>query len=117
MTHGEIDNLPVRELVPCQGCGGYHSPEECEVIVIKIIKGKNCPLPSSGGLRTEPASIRDRVIEKPLPEQAALKEAAPVAPAKVVPRKNIIPQGISSMMIPPTSPNFETNGAKEIRRV
>ena len=37
-------NLKMKTVLLCEACGGYHPEEECEIIVVKIVKGKNCHL-------------------------------------------------------------------------
>ena len=37
-------NLEKKAVVRCEVCGDFHNEEDCEIIVIKIVKGKNCPL-------------------------------------------------------------------------
>lgn len=32
--------------VKCDSCGQFHLLEDCEEVIIKITKGRNCPLPS-----------------------------------------------------------------------
>ena len=35
-----------RVAIKCDSCGQFHFEDECEEIIIKIVKGKNCPLPN-----------------------------------------------------------------------
>ena len=35
-------------MVKCEGCGEYHPVEDCEIIIIKVVKGKACHLPPTG---------------------------------------------------------------------
>lgn len=37
------NNIPVVEMTRCI-CGQYHPVSDCEVVVIRIVKGKNCDL-------------------------------------------------------------------------
>ena len=40
----DLKNLKMKSVLLCEACGGYHPEEECEIILVKIIKGKNCTL-------------------------------------------------------------------------
>lgn len=108
-----MPNIPTVEMIKCEGCNGYHPLEDCEVVVIRVIKGKACPMPSAAEKtqapfvpRVEPMNARE---DAPLPPpQDVPKRPAP-------PRKNIIPPAMAAMMIPPTHPGFESHGAKEFR--
>ena len=40
----ELKKLPTSELYKCEGCGSYHPLSECEVVIIRMIKGKDCEL-------------------------------------------------------------------------
>lgn len=112
-----------REMVRCDGCGGFHFEDDCEVIVIKIIKGKQCEFK---GLQPQVREVV-RVVEKQQdveldnPSQhitAENKKETPPAdnqpPAKV---RSIVPPAIASMMMGPDHPLHESHGAKETRRV
>lgn len=37
--------LETKQMMKCEGCGQYHPIEDCEVVIIKIIKGKQCGMP------------------------------------------------------------------------
>ena len=116
----DLKGMDVKEMIRCEGCGEYHSMEECEVVIIKIIKGKNCQLKPQGqtvvreivreraqatNAVVDPANIDDRAIPPP--------QDVPVQTAK--PRRQVVPPQILSMMVPTDHPNFEQFGAKETR--
>jgi hypothetical protein len=113
-------------------CGHYHSEDECETIVIKLIKGKNCSIDEvskkfeevkerkledakniskndgdvSGGFKT-------KIIYENVPEGLIKKEVK----IPIKDKRNIIPPGIENLMIPIGHPDFESKGAKEIRKI
>lgn len=43
----DLKGMDTKQMMKCEGCGEYHPIEECEVVVIKIIKGKACAMPST----------------------------------------------------------------------
>jgi hypothetical protein len=131
-----------KEYCKCDGCGQYHPVEDCEIVVIKMVKGRDCQINTSPRVRPphdgptifnaldakpfmESESVKPNVIEKPKsPPVSEFKEDAPgegfhippkVMEEKVRARKAIIPPGIAAMMIPNGHPQFETKGAKETR--
>lgn len=108
----EFDNLEQKVLVKGD-CGHYHTEDECEVVVVKIVKGKQCNLGNPIAAATVPVTTTDiptilhREIPLDIPEDTAPRP----------PKKNIIPPGITSMMYPPGDPRHESHGAKERRVV
>jgi hypothetical protein len=36
--------MQTREMCLCDSCGDYHPVEDCEVVVVKMIVGKNCDI-------------------------------------------------------------------------
>jgi hypothetical protein len=105
-----MDKKP-REMVKCAGCGGLHYADECETVVIKLIKGKACQISSfnQNSLEERKEVIFNGEVKDKTPVQAGeIKQ--------VVIKKNIIPPGIMSLMIDPGSPHFESHGAKETRK-
>jgi hypothetical protein len=118
----EIRGLQTKEMMKCEGCGEYHPVEDCEVVIIKMIKGKNCSM--TAPIRREVAPFREIAPVSPAaapvaPIVAQEKEfefpaPSPNQPQK--PRRKIIPPGIASMMIGPEHPGFEQYGSKEHRR-
>ena len=111
MTKKDLNNMQSREMIRCEGCNGYHTMEESEVVIIKIIKGKGCPMPSSRNTVVE--AVVPRVVYNSRDNTVPVTVNAPVAPA--VPKKRIIPNAFLSAMVPPTHPGFESHGAKEFR--
>lgn len=116
--------IPTVEMAKCEGCGEYHPVEECEIVVIRIVKGKGCSLPSNK-IKSDPrpafrSNVDDRdaehINERPGPV-TVFKEEAPAQPVTVIPKKNIIPPAIAAMMLDPGDPRFDQFGAKETRRV
>lgn len=118
--------IPTVEMAKCEGCGEYHPVEECEIVVIRIVKGKNCSLPSNRVVEprrlqvdaqrvaSESHASRMQVASE---SQFESKVEEPAQPVTVAPKRTIIPPGFASMMLDPGHPNFESHGAKETRRV
>ena len=132
ITSKQMKGMPTRELVKCDGCNGYHSLDEVEVVIIRMVKGKNCDISSadtlkrndnieSDNVRTEPPIVIPTVeVPKPNVKLDSDGIGYHIPPKEmediVKKRKNIIPSGLSSMMIPPSDPNHESKGANEIRQ-
>lgn len=98
-------------MAKCEGCGEYHPVADCEIVVIKIVKGKGCGLPSNRAAPSKPAfrsNVDDRDNRVDIVEEPKVDAPPP-------PRKKIIPPGIAAMMIDPGNPNFEQFGSKEKR--
>ena len=111
MTKKDLHSMSTREMIHCESCGGYHTLEDSEIVVIKIIKGKGCDMP-----KAEPKTVyvdRPNVIDRPVQPVDVVVPPVPPAP----PKKKIIPPGLLAMMIDPANPHFEALGAKETRRV
>lgn len=88
----------------CDACGGYHPEAECEIVTIKIIKGKACELKSP--------------MVTPMVTREVVTPMSPITPTTPPPpKRNVIPPGIASMMIGPDHPDFEMRGAKERRTI
>ena len=70
MTNKDLKGLPVQEMIRCDGCGEYHPLSECEVVVIKMIKGKNCSIGSTDRIREAPKEPHktEVTIEKTIAE-------------------------------------------------
>ena len=124
-----IKGLPTTEMFFCEACKNYHPIDDCEVVIIRMIKGKNCSMGKP---------VENFTRDLPVPEAQIIpvvKKVVDNIPLKVdddgvgyhIPpkemekinaqRKSIIPPGLASMMVGPDDPNFETKGAKEVRRV
>jgi hypothetical protein len=126
ITNKDLKNMPTKEMIKCDGCDRYHPLEECEVVIIRMIKGKNCELKSEQPRTTETvdAPVVDRVVATVIPTVntpvVPSSEGYHIPPREVEEmikkRKNIIPSGIASMMLSPADPNFDAKGAKEIRK-
>lgn len=112
----QFKGMDTKEMIKCEGCGEYHPLEECEIVIIKIIKGKNCVMPSQAKqvvYRDTPIVPSGQVVT-PTPVTVVSNDQ-PVVPQK--PRRNIIPPQVASMMLPPDHPQYDQFGAKETRRV
>jgi len=101
----DIENLEERVVFKCD-CGHYHDEKDVEIVVVKMVKGKDCKIEAF----EKPPNY---VVPSVTAEEPSTEE---IPPKQQPPRRNIIPPGIASMMMPPGSPNFETRGAKEVRR-
>src|ERR1035437_1493405 len=100
-----LKGLEAKEMLRCDGCGGYHPVDECEVVVLRLVKGKNCELNTS----------RPTETTKPFGDITTETLPNPVATETILPKKNIIPPAVMSMMYPPGHEEFEHRGAKERR--
>ncbi len=105
--------LETTEMVNCQGCGEYHPITDCEIVVIRVIKGKNCQLNQKsifGNVKSAP--IVSQGDDRDLKDLPILDK--PVIPAGPV--KKAIPPQFAGMMLAPDNPDFERFGAKEQRK-
>lgn len=135
MSKNLTKGLPTKEMMKCEGCGEYHPVEDCEVVVIKVVKGKDCKLPSTNHpMSRGQESIEDSyTIEdakeigvlkeevKPVPKPKPGQEARYVVedqPVKVQGKRPApLPPGFAGVFIPNGHPDFDSKGAKETRRV
>jgi hypothetical protein len=117
----KLPKLETKQVLRCEACGGFHSEEESEIVVIRIVKGKNCELKNifSENRTTAPISNfsnrqQDRE-EKFIPKGESIvpsifapkeeTEEISVLPAK---RKIVPPPGMVSMMTPGGMPGEAT---------
>ncbi len=54
MSKELIKGMPSKQVYKCEGCNEYHDADDCEVVVIKVIKGKNCRI---GAVFQKPVGI------------------------------------------------------------
>jgi hypothetical protein len=123
-------------------CGHFHPEEDCEIILIKVIKGKNCEISnlnffdekkaeeSAAKAVTELEKVPDVVVETPSVKPSAFppgfdpakpNEAKLLTPAEKEAYLKESAKGIpkefmrmsNSVMIPPDDPRFESQGAKQ----
>jgi hypothetical protein len=118
----QLAGMKTKEMIKCDACDQYHPVEDCEVVIIKMIKGKDCelrPVSSSSSYSFDKRSIisNDTKVEPRvhLSEQEQLIEDMKNA-ATAKPRPVIIPREFQGMNIPPDDPRFESHGAKAVRR-
>ena len=67
------------EYAKCDACGGYHPIDDCEVVVIKMLKGKNCVFDSSPIKNTTKVVIPPNVYDTgnkiaPIPQPTFQKQ-------------------------------------------
>jgi hypothetical protein len=96
-----IRQLDRKQMINCEVCHGLHTLEESEMVVINIIKGKNCDI--------------NQVVKPKAFTPAPIGSDLTTPPPPVIPRKPIVPPQFLGVMIPPGDANFETQGAKEKR--
>ena len=65
ITSKQMKGMPTRELVKCDGCNGYHSLDEVEVVIIRMVKGKNCDISSADTLKRNDNIESDNVRTEP----------------------------------------------------
>jgi hypothetical protein len=87
----EFKNLKMKTVLLCEACGSYHPEEECEIILVKIIKGKNCTL----NMTKEQTFARPTTPAVEIPK-VTMNENIPIGfspmPANQV--REIVPNGI-----------------------
>ena len=115
LRNTSMNDLPLdnKDYYKCESCGGFHSAEETEVAIVRIIKGKNCAL-------VPPKIERPFKVESGSAGAVGLNPDAPTGnatPFNQPPRKPMIPPGMVGMMYPPGHPQHEQLGAKESRNV
>jgi hypothetical protein len=90
-------------LLKCDACGGYHPEDECEVVTIKLIKGKSCefkPTFFSAPIQNNevyPQNIGNNTV----PLGTPAPETVNMEPKPLVKQKKIIPPGMKDIMTPP----------------
>lgn len=116
------------QMVECV-CGQYHKLEDCETIIIKVVKGKNCEMKKKEEIIPS-YTIPKRDTSVPLPNSFSPvtsnttsiftpeEELYPIiTPEERAKERKIVPPAIARMMIDSSQPNFETHGDKEKRIV
>lgn len=113
----------------CEACGEYHPVSDCEIVIIKIIKGKNCALTKrnthpiqemklqAGSESPHAEPVPATVFDKQKKYFTDDEDKYPVVTPEERKKKPAIPPGIMNMMIDPGNPNFETKGDKIKRTV
>ena len=96
---GKIDSV---EMVKCEACGQFHKVTECEIVTIKIVKGKDCAL-GAGAIFTPPVRAEIPKVE-PVNVDATVDKSVVIPPGAPRPKRNIIPPGILSVMTPHDRP-------------
>ena len=120
-----------KEFIHCEACGGYHDKDESEIVIIKIVKGKDCVI-NPNILRTPEATVvvppkievvKDEPIKSDVkvdPDGIGYHIPPKEREEQIKKVKNIIPTGLGAgvfaRMIPPGSNEFETRSAKEVRQ-
>jgi len=126
------DNIEKVECFRCEACGNFHPKDECEIITIKIVKGKNCKFEKINIFENKKINIEDKKEEIMKPLISEKKEELKYNPAdpnvvKLVSkeekeaylkRTSSIPPAFirqfGNVWIEPKDANFETKGAKNI---
>jgi hypothetical protein len=117
------------KMVKCEVCNEYHPVEDCEIAVIKVIKGKACKMPSfqkaSMPVEETTTTIIPKAFKKDLTEEEKKKEvlndivglANPDVKEYKPNTAKRVPPNLQGVFIGHDDPNFEKLGAKETRRV
>jgi hypothetical protein len=83
-------------MIRCEACGELHKEEDCEIVIVKIIKGKECTLRSSNKSENLVSSLQTNT--------PAIGESSTIYPkdkeVPVQPKRKVIPPGFASMMYP-----------------
>ena len=121
----ELNKLQQKTQYKCEACGKFHDEDETEVVIIKVVKGKNCELNDffsklpihmlSPGIPASHSMYPGQLITGPSTGAPPI-EYAPLPVITAKPRRNIVPPGVNSAMIPPGHPLHEQHGAKEFRQ-
>ena len=125
-------------------CGHFHTEDDCEIILIKVIKGKNCTVSNLNFFNDKKQEVANEIkqeeqVIQPVQVQPAVKapefppgfdpkkpnEAKLLTPAEKEAYLKEASRGIpkefmnmtSSIMIPPDDPRFESKGAKQYIRI
>ena len=60
----------------CESCLEYHPVNECEYVLIKLIKGKNCPLPGNNlNMNVKKEETRIETVPAETPKVSVLPDA------------------------------------------
>jgi hypothetical protein len=94
--------IPTVEMAKCEGCGQYHPVEECEIVVIRMVKGKNCPI-NQPQKQVFTDVVRERDHTPTLPVMRDVVDTLPPSPPQQK-RRSIVPRDILSMMVDPNDP-------------
>jgi len=80
-------------MIRCEACGELHKEEDCEIVIVKIIKGKECTLRSS--------TKEDKLVST-FQSNTADVNAMPtnITNVTVQPKRKVIPSEFASMMYP-----------------
>ncbi len=101
--------IPKRQMVKCEACGQLHDIDDCEEIIIRMVKGKNCVVTNNNvvtpAVWTQPAAQDITVVN----DTSSLQQG-------VAKKKTVIPPSLLGVMIPTDDPNFEQFGDKIKRR-
>lgn len=89
----ELKNMNKVTMMKCEACFGLHPIDDCELVTIQIVKGKNCDLRKQPIVNTPDFTKREIVRSEGLiPEGHSVQQ---------IPKKNLIPPGMVSLMTPP----------------
>jgi len=125
----KLPQMKTVEMVECDACKEYHALADCEIVVIKIIKGKNCPLTKrnthpvqeikiqTGSVSPHAEPVPTTVFDKQKKYFTEEEDKYPVITPEAKKRKPSIPPNILSMMMDPGQADFEQRGDKIKRHV
>ena len=125
-------NIEKRTVLKCESCHGFHSEEDCEYVIIKVIKGKKCPLPNQNifekeemnsvtsvnpvipeiFVKKEEIKSTEKIKSNHLDNPNVVKLLTPEELKGYRTENKVIPREFSNMAIPPTASNFEEKGLK-----
>ena len=100
MSKELIKGMPSKQVYKCEGCGEYHDAEDCEVVVIKVIKGKNCKI---GAVFQKPVTVPyDNGVLPLFPNNNIRENMMPVE------KKDVTPLDLLAKEFPDGRPAYET---------
>lgn len=79
----ELKGMKIKEMMKCDGCGQYHPVEDCEVVVVKMIKGKGCSLEANPLRNIETEVVYEKPIGKVVKTVDAQEEITPEQREKI----------------------------------
>jgi hypothetical protein len=90
MKEDILKNLKTKTVLLCEACGGYHPEDECEIVLVKIIKGKDCAL----NMTKEQTFARPTKSVTEAPRVVTGREDIPDPAMPAGPVREIVPPGI-----------------------
>lgn len=101
MGKNQFKELEKRTVLKCEACGGFHSEKDSEIVLIKIVKGKNCELDQTKLLNHINPTPVQTISKTEQPIVTPTEESAAAARQEARRRKSIVPPGLRSVFSQP----------------